>query len=101
MTSLTILLAFPALKCARNTIHINMFLSMSLNNISWLLWYFFVLFSPSVWSQNSEWCRVLHVVTTYFMVTTYFWMLCEGAFLRMISVKTFIKARKIFYRIIS
>ena len=91
MTSLMVLLAFPALRCARNTIHINMFLSMSLNNISWLLWYFFVLFNPNVWSQNPVWCRVLHVVTTYFMLTTYFWMMCEGAFLRMISVKTFIK----------
>ena len=86
-----ILILFPALRCSRNTIHINMFSSMTFNNSSWLLWYFFVLFNPSVWSQNPVWCRVLHVVTTYFMLSTYFWMLCEGAFLRMIAVKTFIK----------
>ena len=91
MISLLILILIPALRCSRNTIHINMFFSMTFNNISWLLWYFFVLFNPSVWSQNPVWCRVLHVITTYFMLSTYFWMLCEGAFLRMIAVKTFIK----------
>ena len=31
------------------------------------------------------------VLTTYFMMTTYCWMLAEGAFLRMILVKTFIE----------
>ena len=53
--------------------------------------YQFVLFKPVVWLKNDTWCRILHVFTTYFMLTTYFWMLCEGAFLRMILVKTFIK----------
>ena len=53
--------------------------------------YNYVLFNPSDWSGNEFWCRVLHVLTTYFMLTTYFWMLCEGAFLRMFLVKTFIK----------
>ena len=91
LISLTILSVFPALKCARNTIHINTFLSVAINNIAWLLWYFFVLFSPDVWSQNSAWCRLLQIFTTYFMLTTYFWMLCEGTFLRMIAVRTFIK----------
>lgn len=91
LISLLILFAFPALKCARNTIHINTFLSVAINNIAWLLWYYFVLFSPSVWSQNSVWCRLLQIFTTYFMLTTYFWMLCEGTFLRMIAVRTFIK----------
>ena len=50
-----------------------------------------MLFNPAVWSANDIWCRVLHVLTTYLMLTTYFWMLCEGAYLRMILVKTFIK----------
>ena len=31
-----------------------------------------------VWSANSVWCRLLHVVTTYLTVTNYTWMLCEG-----------------------
>ena len=91
LISLIILSVFPALKCARNTIHINTFLSVAINNIAWLLWYFCVLSVPDVWSENSAWCRLLQIFTTYFMLTTYFWMLCEGTFLRMIAVRTFIK----------
>ena len=89
--SLLILSCFKSLRCARNNVHINMFISMSLNNISWLLWYFLVLFNPDVWSQNPAWCRVLHVITTYFMISTYFWMMCEGAFLRMLAIKMVIR----------
>ena len=68
-----------------------MFLSMALNNASWLLWYKMVLFKYDVWSQNEIWFRILHVLTTYFMLSTYFWMLCEGIYLRMILVKTFLR----------
>ena len=53
--------------------------------------YYLVLFNPDVWSSNAVWCRGLNILTTYFMMTTYCWMLAEGAFLRMILVKTFIE----------
>ena len=86
--SLAVLTSFPSLKCGRNKIHINLFLSMSLNNITWLLWYVLVLFNSSVWSQNPVWCRVLHVVTTFFMLSTYSWMMCEGAFLWLLTSNT-------------
>ena len=32
------------------------------------------------------WCRLLHIVTTYLMLTTYSWMLCEGTYLKVILV---------------
>ena len=38
LLSLLIFFSFPALNCARNTIHKNMFLSMALNNTTWLFW---------------------------------------------------------------
>ena len=66
----------------------NLFLSMALNNITWLLWYVLVLFNSSVWSQSPVWCRVLHVVTTYCMLSTYSWMMCEGAFLWLLTTNT-------------
>ena len=53
--------------------------------------YHLVLYDPGTWSANSIWCRGLHIMTTYFMMTTYFWMLCEGMFLRMILVNTFVE----------
>ena len=86
--SLTILVSFPSLRCTRNNIHANMFLSMSLNNIFWLIWYHFVLNDSSVVSQNHLWCRGLQVITTYFMLTTYFWMLSEGLYLRILLLRT-------------
>ena len=86
--SLAVLTSFPSLRCCRNRIHMNLFLSMALNNITWLLWYVLVLFNSSVWSQNPVWCRVLHVVTTYFMLSTYSWMMCEGAFLWLLTTNT-------------
>ena len=33
------------------------------------------------------WCKGLQGVTTYLMLTTYSWMLCEGAYLRFILVR--------------
>ena len=88
MLSLAVLTSYRSLKCGRNKIHFNLFLSMSLNNITWLLWYVLVLFNSSVWSQNLVWCRVLHVVTTFFMLSTYSWMMCEGAFLWLLTTNT-------------
>ena len=29
-------------------------------------------------------CRLLHIIKTYFMLSTYFWMLCEGAYLHLL-----------------
>ena len=34
------------------------------------------------------WCQALHSLTTYLMLTTYSWMLCEGAYLRFILVNS-------------
>ena len=48
------------------------------------------LFSPPVWTGNAGWCRALHVLTTYFMMSTYAWMLCEAIFLRMFLLKSFL-----------
>ena len=91
LLSLFIFFSFSSLNCARITVHKNMFCSMALNNIFWLLWYKLVLFNPDVLSQNPVWCRVLQVFTTYFMLATYFWMLCEGIYLHMFLVNTIIR----------
>ena len=70
--------------------HCNLFISMSLNNTCWLAWYYSVLYRPAVWPGNPVWCRALHLLTTYAMLSTYTWMLCEGVFLVIISTITFI-----------
>ena len=94
LLSIIIFLSYPSLKCLRITIHSNMFGSLALNNTFWILWYNVVLFQPEVWSQNSVWCRALHVLTTFLMMSTYSWMLCEATFLRMILVNTFLDEKR-------
>ncbi|XP_023326719.1 calcitonin receptor [Eurytemora carolleeae] len=113
LVSLLVFTVCRSLSCGRITMHKNMFLSLTLNNISWLLWYHLVLFQSSVWSSNVVWCRVLHVILNflsgqssvwssnvvwcrvlhvilnYFMLTTYFWMLCEGTYLQLLLMNTF------------
>ena len=79
---------YRSLHCGRITMHKNLFMSMSLNNMIWIIWYSCVLFQPEVWSTNPTWCRVLHVLVQYFMITTYSWMLCEGAYLQLLLMNT-------------
>lgn len=86
--SLFIFFYFKSLHCGRITMHKNLFMSMSLNNMIWIIWYSCVLFQPEVWSTNPTWCRVLHVLVQYFMITTYSWMLCEGAYLQLLLMNT-------------
>ena len=35
------------------------------------------------------WCVSVHVATNYFTLTTYFWMLCEGAYLQLLLMDIF------------
>ncbi len=49
----------------------------------------------SSWSPASLLlCKALNTLFNYFMACTYFWMLCEGAYLFAILVVTFVSERK-------
>ena len=78
-----------SLHCGRNTVHINMFISIICSNISWLLWNHVVINNSDTWSDNPLWCRMFNSVMTYFTISTYFWMMCEGAYLQMVLFDTF------------
>lgn len=41
------------------------------------------------------WCQVLYVATHYFMLTNYFWMLCEGFYLHSLLAFAFILEEKL------
>lgn len=43
---------FRSLKCARITIHMNLFASFAANNSLWLLWYRMVIGDPDVIQKN-------------------------------------------------
>ena len=90
LLSLLIFSSIHTLACGRVTMHKNLIISLLSSNISWLLWYNLVLFDNSVWSSNVLWCRIVQVITTYFTLSTYLWMLCEGAYLHLLLVATFL-----------
>ena len=92
--SFLVFLLCSSLHCGRVAMHMNMFFSLICNNVSWLLWYKFVLFDSQVWSENLLWCRILHVILTYFTLSTYFSMLCEGTYLQILLLSTFRVGRR-------
>ncbi|XP_061730097.1 calcitonin gene-related peptide type 1 receptor-like [Cydia pomonella] len=89
--SLMIFFYFRSLRCTRIRIHMHLFTSFALNNILWVVWYKTVVNEVDVVRNNEEWCQVLHIVTNYFMVTSYLWMFCEGLHLHIALVVVFIK----------
>ncbi|KAJ6641752.1 Calcitonin gene-related peptide type 1 receptor, partial [Pseudolycoriella hygida] len=95
LLSLAILFYFRSLKCARITIHINLFASFAANNSLWLLWYRVVLGETDVISRNESGCVVLHLVLHYFLMTNYAWMLCEGFYLHTVLVSAFISEQRL------
>jgi len=86
--SLFIFFYFRNLNCGRITMHKHLFISMSSNNVFWIVWYLCVLYRQEVISKNPLWCKALHVIKTYFMMTTYSWMLCEGGYLQLLLSNT-------------
>nr|XP_050866511.1 calcitonin gene-related peptide type 1 receptor-like isoform X1 [Vespula vulgaris]XP_050866512.1 calcitonin gene-related peptide type 1 receptor-like isoform X1 [Vespula vulgaris]XP_050866513.1 calcitonin gene-related peptide type 1 receptor-like isoform X1 [Vespula vulgaris]XP_050866514.1 calcitonin gene-related peptide type 1 receptor-like isoform X1 [Vespula vulgaris]XP_050866515.1 calcitonin gene-related peptide type 1 receptor-like isoform X1 [Vespula vulgaris] len=89
LLSLVILTYFRSLRCARITLHMNLFVSFVLNNALWLIWYRFVVANTNLLLTNSIICRLLHVLLHYFLLTNYAWMLCEGFYLHTLLVLAF------------
>ncbi|XP_075978053.1 diuretic hormone 31 Receptor isoform X2 [Anticarsia gemmatalis] len=95
LLSLFILLYFKSLRCARITVHMNLFASFAANNSLWLVWYGLVMRSPDTLRDSPAWCRVLNAVLQYALLTTYTWMLCEGLYLHTVLVSAFVSERRL------
>ncbi|KAM3968611.1 neuropeptide receptor B4 [Aphomia sociella] len=91
LLSIIIFVYFRTLQCTRIRIHIHLFISFALNNILWIVWYKTVVNNVNVVQNNEIWCQVLHIITNYFMVTSYVWMFCEGLHLHIALVVVFVK----------
>ncbi|KAI4461106.1 pdf receptor-like protein-related [Holotrichia oblita] len=44
---------FRSLRCARISVHMNLFASFAMNNFLWLLWYNFVVDRPEIVKENT------------------------------------------------
>ncbi|RZC42877.1 calcitonin gene-related peptide type 1 receptor, partial [Asbolus verrucosus] len=95
LLSLALLTYFKSLRCARITVHMNLFSSFAVNNFLWLLWYNVVVNDEEVVGENKLWCRILHVVLYSFLISNYSWMLCEGIYLHTVLVSAFISERRL------
>lgn len=84
-----------ALRCARITVHVNLFASCALNNALWLAWYALVVRAPGTLRASPAWCRALHAALQYALLTTYTWALCEGLYLHTVLVAAFVSERRL------
>lgn len=95
LLSLAILSYFRSLRCARITVHMNLFGSFAVNNALWLAWYGLVVRDPTTLQEPPVWCCALNAVLQYAMLTNYMWMLCEGMYLHTVLVSAFISERRL------
>uniref|UniRef100_A0A182LTM8 Calcitonin receptor n=1 Tax=Anopheles culicifacies TaxID=139723 RepID=A0A182LTM8_9DIPT len=95
LLSLAILSYFRSLKCARITLHMNLFVSFACNNSLWLLWYRLILTDLDLLHESGAGCITLHLVLHYFLLTNYSWMLCEGFYLHTVLVSAFVSEKKL------
>ncbi|XP_045498266.1 calcitonin gene-related peptide type 1 receptor-like [Colias croceus] len=95
LLSLAILSYFKSLRCARITVHINLFASFALNNALWLAWYGLVVDNADTLRASPLWCRALNAVLQYALLTNYTWMLCEGLYLHTVLVSAFVSERRL------
>ncbi|OWR48204.1 calcitonin gene-related peptide type 1 receptor [Danaus plexippus] len=95
LVSLGILSYFKSLRCARITVHMNLFTSFAFNNALWLAWYALVVRSPETLRDSPVWCRLLNSTLQYALLTNYTWMLCEGLYLHTVLVSAFVSERRL------
>lgn len=93
--SLIIYFYFKALQCTRVVIHKNLFISFLISSILWITWYSTVTNNPQIPKENKAGCQILHILTYYFTVSNYFWMLCEGLYLHILLVIAFLSESKV------
>ncbi|XP_061193960.1 calcitonin receptor-like [Saccostrea echinata] len=81
ISALVIFFSFRQLNCDRIAVHKNLFISYVISDLFNVIYLSVVCLDESVLMQNPLWCRVLHVITQYAVVSNFAWMFCEGLFL--------------------
>ncbi|BFG03974.1 diuretic hormone receptor [Drosophila madeirensis] len=86
VVALIIFVSFKDLRCLRNTIHANLFLTYITSALLWIL----TLFLQVITTESSQaGCITLVIMLQYFYLTNFFWMFVEGLYLYTLVVQTF------------
>ncbi|XP_055531604.1 diuretic hormone receptor-like isoform X2 [Wyeomyia smithii] len=72
--AVTVLIYFKDLRCLRNTIHVNLFLTYIMSSSLWIL----ILSLQMTTKQEQAGCIFLVTIFHYFSTTNFCWMLVEG-----------------------
>lgn len=89
--AVTVLIYFKDLRCLRNTIHVNLFLTYIMSSSLWILLLSIGMDATRETAAKQELTGCVFLVTLfhYFSATNFFWMLVEGLYLYMLVVQTF------------
>ncbi|XP_076352574.1 diuretic hormone receptor-like [Tachypleus tridentatus] len=88
LVALSIFIYFKDLRCLRNTIHTNLFITYILLDLTWIVTAKLQLqINPTV--AGTKGACILTIFLTYLMGTNFFWMFVEGLYLYILVVKTF------------
>ncbi|XP_058123003.1 diuretic hormone receptor-like [Anopheles ziemanni] len=85
VVAVAVLVYFKDLRCLRNTIHVNLFLTYIMSSSLWIL----LLSLHENVKLEMIGCLSLMTLFHYFNTTNFFWMLVEGLYLYMLVVQTF------------
>ncbi|XP_055623582.1 diuretic hormone receptor-like [Toxorhynchites rutilus septentrionalis] len=86
--AVTVLIYFKDLRCLRNTIHVNLFLTYIMSSSLWIM-ILSLQVGQMTTRQELVGCIFLVTLFHYFATTNFFWMLVEGLYLYMLVVQTF------------
>uniref|UniRef100_A0A336K2T2 Diuretic hormone receptor n=1 Tax=Culicoides sonorensis TaxID=179676 RepID=A0A336K2T2_CULSO len=85
LLAVVVFINFKDLRCLRNTIHANLFVTYIMTSFLWIL----TLSLQMVTHVGSVGCIFLTILFQYFSLTNFCWMLVEGLYLYMLVVETF------------
>ncbi|XP_023223383.1 calcitonin gene-related peptide type 1 receptor-like [Centruroides sculpturatus] len=101
--ALIIFMIYKQLQVHRITMHKNLFASLFLNGIFVILFKSIVMLDEldstteenTILETNEVGCKILLVLTKYFRMTNYMWMLCEGFYLHKLIAAAFAEQKSL------
>ncbi|XP_063697446.1 diuretic hormone receptor-like [Culicoides brevitarsis] len=85
LLAVVVFITFKDLRCLRNTIHANLFVTYIMSSFLWIL----ALSLHMVTHVGPVVCIFIAILLQYFTLTNFCWMLVEGLYLYMLVVETF------------